>query len=381
MKRALLSLGLCLTLLAATSCRSGGGDNNKPPAEDNGALKIGVCADASPAGQATKNGAQLAADEINKAGGVGGRPVELVFEDDGGTADGAAAAVSRMAGQGRARAIVCGPSKASAAAAAKAQELKAPLLSTSSTDPGLTAAGDYVFRVSFLDSFQGEAMAKYAANNIHAKTAAILSDSGSQYSGDLARAFEENFTKLGGQVTQKLSYAQSDRDYKQQLAPLRDSNPEVIYIPGGYAQVGPIAKQARESGIKATLLGGDGWNDPRLFDAGAEALDGSYITGLFSANDPGAQVRKFAADYAARFGGQPDPQAALAYDATKLVADALARAGASDPAKLRDAIAQTANYNGLTGAVSFNAERNAVKPTQIFKIQGGKFYPVFRGEL
>lgn len=369
MKRALLPLGLCLTLLAAAACRDTAGDN-KPAADDNtGNIKIGVCADASPAGQSAKNGAQLAADEINKAGGVSGRQVELVVAEDGGTG-------------GRVRAVVCGPSKSASTAASKAQESKVPFVSISSSDPKLTAAGDYVFRASFLDSFQGEAMAKYAANNIHAKTAAIVSESGSQYSTDLANAFEENFTKLGGQVTQKVSYGASDSDFKSLLTPLRDSNPEVIYIPGSYAQVGRLAKQARELGIKSTLLGGDGWNDPKLFEAGAEALDGSYITGLFSANDPETQVRKFAADYAARFGGaQPDHTAALAYDATKLLTDALTRANSNDPAKLREAVAQTANYKGLTGDLSFNPERNAVKPTQVFKIQGGKFYPVFRGQL
>lgn len=370
MKRALLSLGLCLTLLAAAACR-GTADDNRPAADDNtGNIKIGVCADDSPAGQSTKNGAQLAADEINKAGGVGGRQIELVVADDGGTAE-----------RGRVRAVVCGPSKGAASAASKAQESKVLLVSTSSADPKLTAAGDYVFRASPLDSSQGEAMAKYAANNIHAKTAAIISESGSQYSTDLANAFEENFTKLGGQVTQKVSYAASDSDFKTLLTPLRDSNPEVVYVPGGHAQVGRLAKQARESGIKATLLGGDGWNDPKLFEAGAEPLDGSYITGSFSANDPEVQVRKFASDYAARFGGQPDHTAALAYDATKLIADAITRAGSTDSAKLREAIAQTANYKGLTGDLSFNPERNAVKPTQVFKIQGGKFYPVFRGQL
>lgn len=371
MKRALLSLGLCLTLLAAAACRDTANDN-KPAADDtSGNIKIGVCADDSPAGQATKNGAQLAAEEVNKAGGVGGRQIELVFGEDGGTA-----------GQSRVRAVVCGPSKGAANAAAKAQESKVPLVSTSSADPKLTAAGDYVFRASFLDSFQGEAMAKYAANNIHAKTAAILTEADSEYGRALEQAFEENFTKLGGQVTQKLLYKPSDQDFKSLLTPLGDSKPEVIYIPGGYAQVGRLAKQLRESGIKSTLLGGDGWNDPKLFEAGAEPLDGSYITGAFSANDPEASVRKFAADYAARFGGQqPDHTAALAYDATKLVADALTRAGSNDSAKLRDAVAQTANYKGLTGDLSFNAERNAVKPTQIFKIQGGKFYPVFRGQL
>jgi branched-chain amino acid transport system substrate-binding protein len=383
MKRALLSIGLCLTVFAA-ACRSG--SDNKPaaaPEDNSGNIKIGVCADlsgpASAAGRATKNGAQLAAEGINKAGGVGGRQLEIVFEDDRGTAEGASAAVGRLAAQARARAIVCGPSQGSSVAAAKAQESKVPLVSTSSTDPTLTAAGDYVFRVSFLDSFQGEAMAKYAANNLHAKTAAILSESGSDYSGALAQAFEENFGKLGGQVAQKASYAPADEDFKTQLTAIRDANPEVVYIPGRYAQVGRIAKQAKELGLKATLLGGDGWNDPKLFEAGAEPLDGSYITGLFSANDPAPEVRTFSSDYAARFGGPPDHAAALAYDATRLVADALSRA--PDAAKLRDALAQTSNYNGLTGAISFNPERNAVKPTQIFKIQGGKFYPVYREQL
>jgi branched-chain amino acid transport system substrate-binding protein len=366
MKRALLSLGLCLTLLAAASCRSGSIDNKPSAADDTGNIKIGVCADASTAGQATKNGAQLAADEINKAGGVSGRQIEVVSAEGGGTG---------------VRAIICGPSSGAASAAAKAQESKVPLVTTSSTDPKLTAAGDYVFRVSFLDSFQGEAMAKYAADNIHAKTAAIISEAGSQYSADLAHAFDENFTKLGGQVTQKLTYAPSDQNFGEMLAPLRDSNPEVIYIPGNYAQVGRLAKQARAAGIKATFLGGDGWNDPKLFEAEADALDGSYITGLFSANDPEAAVRKFTSDYEARFGGQPDPTAALAYDATKLIADAVTRAGSADATKLRDALAQTAKYNGLTGSISFNLERNAIKPTQIFKIQGGKFYPVYREEL
>jgi len=382
MKRTLLSIVSALMLLAATACR--GGAPEQPPAPDNGDIRIGVYADlsgrTSAAGQATKNGAQLAADEINNAGGVGGRKLEVVFEDDRGDAEGAASAVARLTG-GRVRAVIAGSSPGAQSAASKAQQSGVPLLATSQTEPRVTGAGDYVFRVSLLDSFQGEAMAKYAANNLHAKTAAILSESNSDYSGALARAFEETFGKLGGQVTQKPSYAPTDSDFRTQLNAIRDANPEVLYIPGRYTEVGRIARQARELGIKATLLGGDGWNDPHLFDAGADPLDGSYITGLFSANDPDAQVRKFASDYAARFGGPPPAPAALAYDATRLLADALTRAASTDGAKLRDALAQTKAFKGVTGDLSFDAERNAVKPTVVFKIQGGKFYPVFRGEL
>ncbi|HZT61303.1 MAG TPA: ABC transporter substrate-binding protein [Pyrinomonadaceae bacterium] len=383
MKRTLTSIGLALTLLAATACRGGGSNTQTPATPDNGNVKLGVYADTSgpnaAEGQATKNGVELAADEINNAGGVGGRKLEVVFEDDHGTADGEASAVARLA-DARARAVIGGASPGALAAATKAQQAGVPLLTTSK-DPKVTGAGDYVFRVSLLDAFQGEAMAKWAANNLHAKTVAILSESNSDYSDALARSFEENFVKLGGQVTQKQTYAPADADFKAQLTAIRDSNPEALFIPVGYAQAGKIAKQAKELGVKATLLGGDRWNDPHLFDAGADALDGSYTTGLFSANDPDPQVRKFASDYAARFGGPPPAQAALAYDATKLLADAVARAGATDGAKLRDAVAQTSGFKGVTGELSFNAERNAVKLTVVFKIQGGKFYPVFRGEI
>jgi branched-chain amino acid transport system substrate-binding protein len=383
MERALLSLALCLTLIAAPACRGGGGE--KPAVDDTGNFKIGVYADlsgaASVAGQSIKNGVQLAADEINKAGGIGGRQLEVVFEDDRGLADGGAAVVTRLVGEKGVRALIGGASPGSMAAAVKAQEAKVPLVTTSPADPALTGAGDYIFRVSYLDSFQGEAMAKYAANNLHAKTAAILSDSNSDYSRALSQAFEENFNKLGGQITQTLAYSQSDEDFKGQLTAIRDSHPDVIYVPGLYNQISRIARQVKELDIKVPLLGGDGWNDPRLFHPDAAALDGSYITGQFSANDPDPQVRKFTSDYASRFGSQPDTSAALAYDATKIMADALTRAGTSAGVKLRDAIAQTNGYKGLTRVNSFNADRNAAKPTVIFKIQGGKFYPVYREDL
>ncbi|MFN2596885.1 MAG: ABC transporter substrate-binding protein [Pyrinomonadaceae bacterium] len=383
MKRTVLSTGLALILFAASACRGGGG-NTAQPAADTGNINIGVFADfsggTSAAGQATKNGAQLAADEINNAGGIGGRKVELVFEDDRGAADGAESAASRLLAS-RVRAIVGGTSPGALAAASKAQQAGVPLVTTSATEPNVTGAGAYVFRVCVPDSFQGEAMAKYAARNLHAKTAAILSESNSDYSDALARAFEENFTKLGGQVTQKLNYAPTDADFRTQLTAIRDANAEALYVPGRYSEVGRVAKQARDLGVKATLLGGDAWNDPRLFASGTDALDGSYTTGAFSADDPDPQVRRFASDYASRYGGAPPASAALAYDATKLLADAVARAGTTDGARLRDAIAQTSGYKGVTGALSFNQERNVAKPTVVFKIQGGKFYPVFRGEL
>src|ERR1041384_2984993 len=309
MKQILFLFGSILFLLTNAGCQRNGSERGDA-GNSTGNIKVGVYVDLtgqfSGTGQSIKNGVELARDEINQAGGINGRQLELIVEDDRGLPDGGGAAVARMVEQNHVQAIIGDASPGVLAAATKAQEAKVPLLTTSATDPKVTGVGDYVFRVSFLDSFQGEAMAKYAANNLHAKTAAILSESNSDYSSALAQAFDENFNKLGGQVTQKLSYAQADENFKGELTAIRDANPDVLYIPGRYTQVGRIAKQVKELGVKATLLGGDGWNNPQLFQVDANALDGSYITALFSANDPEPQVRKFTSDYAARFGGQPD---------------------------------------------------------------------------
>jgi len=385
MKRTLLSLGLVFTLLATSACRSGGGGNVRVKPGDTGNIKVGVYADlsgqTSGPGQSTKNGVELAKDEINKAGGVGGRQIELIIEDDKGLPDQAAAAAGKLINQDQVHALLGGAAAPSnLAAAPAAQEAQAPMITLSATDPKVTQAGDYIFRVAFLDSLEGEAMAKYAANNIKAKTAAILSEENSDYSRELAQSFEKNFIQLGGQIVEKQSYAPAQRDFKGQLAAVRSANPDVIYIPGHYNQAGAIAKEARELDIKAVLLGADGWNDPQLFQVGGDALDGSYITSHYSADDPTQLVRDFTSAYKKRYGNPPDPTAALAYDAMKVLADALKRAGTSDGAKLRDAIARTSKFSGVTGVITINAERNASKPTVIFKLQGGKIYPVYREE-
>ncbi len=384
MKRTLLSLGLVFTLLAASACKSGGGNERAKP-DDTGNIKVGVYADLSGqtngVGQSTKNGIELAKDEINKAGGIGGRQIELIIEDDKGIPEQSAAAVARLIDQSRVHAVVGGAAAPSSLMAApKAQEAKAPMITLSSADPKVTAAGDYIFRVAFLDSVQGEEMAKYAANNIKAKTAAVLSEEGSDYSRELAQSFEENFSRLGGQVVSKQSYAPTEQDFKGQLTAVLSANPDVLYIPGRYNQAGVIAKEAKELGLKAVLLGADGWNDPQLFQLGGDALDGAYITSHYSADDPTQMIRDFTSAYKKRYGNAPDQTAARAYDAMKVLADALKRAGTSDGAKLRDALAQTSKFSGVTGTITINAERNASKPTVIFKLQGGKIYPVYRAE-
>ena len=215
-------------------------------------------------------------------------------------------------------------------------------------------------------------MAKYAGNNLKAKTAAIFGDVQSDYSKGLSAVFKEEFGKLGGKVVSEQSYTQTDPDFKGQLTAIRATNPDVIYIPGYYGQVGIIAKQARELNMNMPLLGGDGWDSPDLWKLGADALKNSYISNHYSADNPEPKIQNFVKAYQTKFGAKPDSLAALAYDSAMVLADALKRAGSADAQKLTDAIAQTKDFDGVTGKITINAERNAVKPAVVLELDPSK---------
>jgi len=375
MKRIALSLTVIAALLAGFACerRGGvGGDNNTGP------IKVGYYGDLSGRtsnfGQSTKNGVMMAADEINKAGGINGRQIEILSEDDEGRPEKAATVATKLIDQDKVIALLGEVASGnSLAAAPKAQAAKVPMISPSSTNPAVTQVGDYIFRVCFIDPFQGEVMAKFAANTLHAKKAAIMEDFNSPYSRGLTEFFEASFKKLGGQVITKQSYTQGDRDYKGQLTSIRSASPDVIYVPGYYGEVGVIAKQAKQLGINLPLLGGDGWDAPQLFELGGEALNGDYISNHYSVEDPSPAIQKFVGDFNSRYKIKPDALAALGYDAMRVLADAIKRAGTTNGLKLRDAIAATKDFAGVTGVITINGERNAVKSAVVLKIQDGKF--------
>ena len=375
MKRIALSLTVIAALLAGFACerRGGvGGDN------DTGPIKVGYYGDLSGRtsnfGQSTKNGVMMAADEINKAGGINGRQIQILSEDDEGRPEKAATVVTKLIDQDKVIALLGEVASGnSLAAAPKAQAAKVPMISPSSTNPAVTQVGDYIFRVCFIDPFQGEVMAKFAANTLHAKKAAIMEDFNSPYSRGLTEFFESSFKKLGGQVITKQSYTQGDRDYKGQLTSIRSANPDVIYVPGYYGEVGVIAKQAKQLGINVPLLGGDGWDAPQLFELGGEALNGDYISNHYSVEDPSPAIQKFVGDFNSRYNIKPDALAALGYDAMRVLADAIKRGGTTNGPKLRDAIAATKDFPGVTGVITINSERNAVKSAVVLKIQDGKF--------
>jgi branched-chain amino acid transport system substrate-binding protein len=372
MKRILLTIGLVASLLSSFACVQKGGPAADANAGDT--IKVGVYGDLSGTtssfGQSTKNGIELATEEINKNGGVLGKKLELVIEDDQGKPEQAKTVVQKLISQDKVQ-VVLGEvaSTNSLAAAPVAQDAKIPMISPSSTNPKVTEIGDYIFRVCFIDPFQGSVMAKYAANDLKAKTAAIFGDVQSDYSKGLTQYFTQEFTKLGGKILEEQKYTQNDTDFKGQLTSIRQKNPDVIYVPGYYGEVGIIVKQARELGMTMPILGGDGWDSPKLWELGGDSLKNTFISNHYSVENPAPEIQKFVKAYEAKYGAKPDSLAALAYDAAYILADSLKRAGSAESAKLRDAIASTKEFKGVTGSISINAQRDAVKSAVVLGLE------------
>lgn len=349
------------------------------PQPDRSTIKIGYFGDLTGPtynfGQSAMNGVLMAALQINQYGGINSRQIDVVIQDDRGSAEEAARLTGKLIDQDKVVAIIAGGvSGNSRAAAPKAQSSHIPLISPSSTDPAVTQTGDYIFRACFVDSFQGEVMASFAAEKLKATKAAILFDINSSYGRGLTEFFETSFHKLGGEIVNKQSYTQGDSDFKGQLSSIKAAEPDVIYIPGYYLEVALIAKQARALGLNQPLLGGDGWDAPELWQLGGDALNNSYISTHYSPDDPSPKIQQFVQEYKQRYQNLvPDAHAALAYDATLLLFDAIKRAGTTDGPQVRDALANTKDFEGVTGLISMDENRNAVKPAVVLKLLDASF--------
>lgn len=372
--RALSLVFLLALFLPLLSC----GNQTQEGGPDTTTIKIGYFGDLSGPtfnfGQSAKNGVLLAAAEINQAGGINGRKLDVVIEDDQGSPERAAIIANKLTHQDNVVALIAGgASGSSLAAGPNAQAAKVPMISPSSTNPAVTQIGDYIFRACFIDAFQGDVMARFAFNTLKAKKAAIMLDYNSPYSKGLTDFFEMSFTKLGGQVVSKQSYTQGDADFKGQLSSIAETEPDVIYLPGYYGDIALIAKQARQLNLTQPLLGGDGWDAPELWPLGGDSLNGSYISNHYSVDDPSPATQKFAHDYRLQSANlAPDAHSALAYDAMRFLAEAIQRAGTEGP-KLRDALAATKNFPGITGVISMDKDRNAVKPAVVLKLEDGRY--------
>jgi len=338
-------------------------------------------------GTSTHNGETLAIDQANDAGGVNGHKLTIKLYDDQCDPSIASTVVRKLIAQDHVPAILGEvASTRSIAAAPECDKGKVPMISPSSTNPKVTEGHPYVFRVCFIDPFQGGSAAKFAAQTLHFKRAAIFTDQANDYSTGLSAVFKDTFTKLGGTIVATSSYQSgSDVNFQAQLNTLKAANPEIIYVPGYYNDIGPIARQARSIGLKAPLLGGDGWDSDKLVEGAGgpgAALEGCYFTNHYSVDNPDPLTQKFVQAYKARFGSKPDSLAALGYDAAGVLVDAMKRAGAppnddySDAAyktKLRDAIGATTGFKGATGTINLGPDHNAVKPCVVLQVNGKDF--------
>lgn len=322
-------------------------------------------------GQSTDEGIRLAIDEANAAGGIHGKKIKLITMDDQGKAEEAASVVTRLIEQEKVVALLGEvASSRSLAAAPIAQSKKIPMLTPSSTNPKVTQVGDYIFRACFIDPFQGTVMAKFAAENLKYKKVAILRDVKSDYSVGLADFFASKFKELGGEIVADVSYQGSDVDFKAQLTQLKSKNPEALFVPGYYTEVGLIARQARELGIKATLLGGDGWDSPKLSEIGKTAINGAYFSNHYSTESKEPAAIEFMAKYREKYGKQPDGLSSVAYDATKMLLKAIASAPEAKPEAIRDQLAAIKEFQGATGKITIDENRNAVKSAVVVQVQG-----------
>jgi branched-chain amino acid transport system substrate-binding protein len=320
------------------------------------------------------HGFDLAFDEINQGGGVLGQKLELVTEDDQSKPGQSSTAVRKLITQDKVVAILGdATSSATLEAAPIAQSDKIPLITPSATNPRITELGDYIFRVCFLDEFQGRVLARFVREKLNARKIVALIDVKQDYSVDLAKFFKDEFSKLGGTVVGEQSYATGDTDFRAQLTSIRAAQPDVVFVPGYYQEVALIVKQGRQIGLHMPFVGCDGWANQALLQIGGKAVDGCYFTNHFAPDDPSPIVKEFVAKFQEKYGAPPDTFAALGYDAARLLADAIKRAGSTDSKALRDSLAETSGFEGVTGRISFDANRNASKPGLIVTVKGGKF--------
>jgi branched-chain amino acid transport system substrate-binding protein len=248
------------------------------------------------------------------------------------------------------------------------------MISPSSTNPQVTQTGDYIFRVCFTDPFQGKLLAEFAKRTLKTQKVAIFSDVSAPYSVGLAQYFKAPFVANGGQVSAEQKYTGGDKDFKAQLTAIKATGPDAIFVPGYYTDAGLIVAQARQLGINVPLFGGDGWEAPELIQIAGSALEGTYYSTHFSAENQDPRVQGFVAAFRLKFNGEsPDAMAALGYDSAMILADAIKRAGTTESVKLRDAIAATKDFDGLTGKTTLDSERNATKSAVIITVKDNKF--------
>jgi len=361
--------------LAATGC--GGGASSDT-------IKLGANLEMTGTnatfGQSATNGAKLAIKEVNAKGGVLGKKISLVVADNKSEAAEAANAMQKLISQDKVLGVIA-PIASSSVIAGAQVNMDAKVLAISPTasnpkvtvDPATGKTRDYLFRAAFIDPFQGSVMANFATKTLKGKTAALYIDNSSDYAKGLGQFFKETFIKNGGTIVAEEAYLAKDTDFKSTLTKIKATNPDIVFVPGYYQEVGMIVKQGREIGIKAAILGGDGWDSAKLPEiAGAEALNNTFFANHYSPDDNSPAIKTFVDAYKAEYGETPDAFAALSYDATMMIIEAIKRAGSEDTVKIKDELAKTKDYQAVSGVITLNDTHDAVKSAVVIEMKDGK---------
>jgi len=378
-RKLLRALFTLITALALYGCGKQS-DTGATANTGGGVIKVGEFASLTGKeatfGQMSHHGTELAIAEINAAGGVLGKKLQLIYEDDQSKAGEPATVVKKLISRDGAVAVLGEvASSRSMEAAPICQQNRIPQISPSSTNVKLTEMGDYIFRVCFTDEFQGKLLSNFAKRTLKAAKVAIMTDVKSDYSVGLSRDFKTPFTAEGGMIVAEQTYNGGDKDFKGQLTAIKAANPDAIIVTGYYTDVGLIVKQAKQLGITVPLFGGDGWESSKLIEIGGADVEGTYFSTHFSPEETSPAVQNFAKKFQAKYHELPDAMAALGYDSAMVLVEAMKRAGSTEGPKLRDAVAATKEFPGVTGKITLDDKRNATKPAVILTVKDGKYVP------
>src|ERR1043165_7086393 len=325
-------------------------------------------------GISASNAIKLALNESNESGGINGILIDVQIEDDHSKTDDVPGIVNRLIKENKVEALLAEPVSTRAMAAAPiAQQNQIPMISSASVKPELTMQGNYIFRACFVSSTEGDAIAKFARDSLKAKTVAIILDPKNDYAVVLANFFAESFRKRGGTLISQQRYEANATDLKEQIAAIKSAAPDVIFAPGFYTTAPLVAREVKRAGIKSPLIGSDGWDSPELLKNGSDVFEGVYFANHFWIGSDDLHVQHFVDSYRARYKVDPDAGAATAYDATRMLIDAFRDAKSRDSADVRNTLAATKNFIGVTGMITLDENRNAQVPVYILRIEGGKF--------
>ncbi len=364
----LLGVMLVISLLSFTACGKSGGDTIKI------AILAPLSGDVATFGQSTRDGAMMAIDEWNAKGGVLGQQIQVVVEDSQCNAEAAVSAANKVIDQDGVKFIIGEVCSSASIPISEIAMAKGVLqISPTSTNPAVTVDSrgntkSLIFRACFIDPFQGTAAAKFALENLNAKTAAVFLDQGNDYVRGLAEFFIAAFEAGGGQVVVRETYTGDDSDFSAIISKAKDANPDILYLPDYYSTVNLIAAQARERGVTAAFLGGDGWDSP---DLDVKALEGGYFTNHYSPEDPRPEVQDFVKRYQAKYGSVPDALATLAYDATTVLLKGIEQTGSADPVAVAKTISG-GTFPVVSSEIVYDTQHNPVKAAAMLKVTGGQ---------